>query len=694
MSDAKTKPDVDVDAIDSTEAASEAVEQLREALRYHNYRYYVVDDPVVSDAEYDRMMQQLQALEEAYPDLQTPDSPTQQVGGEPRDALGTVEHPAPMRSLKAVYEEEDARSFDQTCRTELGVDSVAYTVEPKFDGLAVELIYEEGQLVQAATRGDGQTGEDITANVKTIKSVPLRLRDDERAVPSRLVVRGEAYMRTDEFNAFNQQRLDEGKDPFANPRNAAAGSLRQLDPNVTARRPMHVYFYEIAPGAERGFDTHAEALAALPEWGLRVCDAHIRRCDGIDEALDHHAALADERDDLPYEIDGVVIKVNDFSAHETLGVRDRDPRWAVAYKFPPRRSTTTIEDVQVQVGRTGRITPVAELKPVHIGGVEVSRASLHNQSEIDQKDIRIGDTVLVERAGDVIPYVVKAIPDDRDGTEEPYHIPEACPVCGSEIVLSEDKKRAFCTGGMTCPAQLRERLKHYASREAMDIEGLGDKRTKQLINAGLITQISDLYDLEKDDLLNLERYADQSAQNLIDEIENSLDQDLDRFLYALGIPLVGSATARLLAQRFDALDALMAASEDELRDIGDIGPEVAHSIAAYFDDEANRTVIDEIRDAGLQLTNPYAETEQPLDGLTLAFTGRLDRWTRNEVQRLVEQHGAQATSSVSGETDYVVAGPGAGQKRDEADEHDVPVLDEETFLDVLEERGVDLSDRE
>ncbi len=688
MPDVDTKPNIDLDAIDSEDAAAAAAKQLREALRYHNYRYYVLDDPVVSDAEYDRLFRQLQTLEDEYPALQMPDSPTHQVGGTVRDELGTAEHPTPMLSLKAAYEEDDVRNFDETCREELGRETVTYTAEPKFDGLAVELIYEDGQLAQAATRGDGETGEEITANVKTIEGVPLRLRDDERPVPERLVVRGEAYMRKDEFNEFNRRREADGKEPFANPRNAAAGSLRQLDSNITARRPLRIYFYEIADDG-RDFDTHARVLNALPEWGLRVCMEHIRRCDGIDEALTHHADLVEQRDDLPYEIDGLVIKVNDFAAHETLGVRDRDPRWAIAYKFPPRRATTTIEDIFVQVGRTGRITPVAVLAPAEVGGVEVTRASLHNQNEIDRKDIRIGDAVLIERAGDVIPQVVKVIEDERDGSEEPYHLPDACPVCGSEVVLSDDKKQAFCTGGMTCPAQLRERLKHYASREATDLEGLGDKRAEQLIDAGLIERISDLYEIEKDDLLALERYADKSAQNLLDEIEASLEQDFDRFIYALGIPLVGSATARLLAQNFASLDDLMETDEEALTDIPDIGPEVAHSIVAFFEDDDNRAVINEIRDAGLALTNPYAEDEAPLEGLTFVFTGSLDDWTRSEVQRFVEQHGANATSSVSGNTDYVVVGPGAGQKRDDAEELGVPVIDEDAFHELLQEKDLD-----
>jgi len=688
MSDVDPRPEVKLDGIQSTEDAEAAALRLRKALRYHNYRYYVVDDPVVSDAEYDHLFQQLQCLEDRYPSLRTSDSPTQHVAGEVRDELGTVEHPSRMLSLKAAYEEDDVRSFDETCREELGRDTVAYVAEPKLDGLAIELVYEEGQLVRGATRGDGQTGEEITANVKTISSIPLRLREGARPIPDRLVVRGEAYMRKDEFNAFNRRRLEEGKTPFANPRNAAAGSMRQLDSNVTARRPLRAFFFEIPPGEGPEFDTHGEVLDALPEWGLRVASEHVRRCDGIEDALHHHGRLMEGRDDLPYEIDGLVVKVNDRAAHETLGVRNRDPRWAIAYKFPPRRATTVISDIFVQVGRTGRITPVAVLEPVEVGGVEVTRASLHNQREVDRKDVRIGDAVLIERAGDVIPQVVKVVEDERDGTEEPYQIPSQCPVCGSEVVLSDDKKQAFCTGGMACPAQLRERITHYASREAMNIEGLGDKRAEQLVDAGLVTRLSDLYSLEKEDLLDLERYADTSAQNLMDEIEASLDHDLDRFIYALGIPLVGTATAQGLARRFSHLDELMTASEEQLREIEDIGPEVAHSVATFFRDEDNRQVIQDIRTAGLSLENPYSGGDAPLEGLTFVFTGRLEAFPRSEAKRLVEQHGGRATSSVSGKTDYVVAGPGAGQKRDDAQDYGVPVLSEEGFLAVLEERGI------
>lgn len=687
-------PEVSPQSITSKEDAEEAVEKLRQAIRYHNYRYYVLDDPVISDAEYDELMQDLQALEEEFPELKTPDSPTQHVGGEPRDELGLTEHPFPMLSLKAVYDEDDVRNFDQNCRDELGVKSVDYTAEPKYDGLAVELIYEDGQLSVASTRGDGETGEDITPNVKTVKEVPLALLTQEGvSIPDRLIVRGEIYMRKDEFEASNQQRADEGEDPFANPRNAAAGSVRQLDPNVTARRPLHIFLYAVANAEELGFETHWDVLQTLPKWGLRVNLDYTQRCDDVDEAIAYHDEMEERRDDLPYEIDGVVYKVNRLDYRNSLGVRTRDPRWALAYKFEPRRATTELKDVEFQVGRTGRVTPVAVLEPVHIGGVEVSRASLHNQSEIDRKDIRVGDTVLVERAGDVIPHIVKSMTTadgrtDEEEARERIQIPDQCPVCGGEVVMSEDKKQAHCTN-VNCPARLRESVTHYASREAMDIDGLGEKRTEQLIEAGLVERLSDIYGITKDDLVSLERFADKSAQNLIDEIEDSKDQTLDRFIYAIGIPLVGQHVSQILARSYETLDDLMEASEDELEAISDVGPEVAHSIVTFFQDEQNRSVIQEIREAGLSLGNPLYRVEEeggPLEALTFVFTGSLDRWTRDEVQRYVERLGGRATSSVSGETHYVVAGPGAGSKLDEARERGVPVMDEEEFVEFVKER--------
>ena len=688
MSDEKT-PDISLDDVESKREAKEALEELREAIRYHNYRYYVLDDPVISDAEYDELMHQLQALEEAYPDLRTPDSPTQQVGGEPRDELGLVDHPAPMLSLKAVYDEEDVRGFDQTCREELGEREVVYVAEPKYDGLAVELVYEDGQLSVAATRGDGNTGEDVTPNVKTIKEAPLRLVDQgDVSPPDRLVMRGEVYMRKDEFESLNRRRAEENERQFANPRNAAAGSVRQFDPQVTARRPLHIFLYHVVDAAALGFETHWDVVQALPGWGLRVNREKMRRCAGVEEAIAYHADMADERDDLPYEIDGVVFKVDRLAAHDELGVRTRDPRWALAFKFEPRRATTTVEEIEVQVGRTGKLTPVALLEPVHIGGVEVSRASLHNQSEIERKDIRIGDAVLVERAGDVIPQVVGPLEERRDGSERAFHMPDECPVCGAEVVMSEDKKQTRCPN-VNCPAQLQGRITHFASREALDIEGLGEKRAQQLIDAGLVERLSDLYALSKDDLLALDRYAEKSAQNLLREIEQSKEKSLARFLYGLGVPLVGEHVTRVLVRRYRTLDDLMAASQEELESIHEIGPQVAHNIVTFFEAEQNRRVIQEMREAGLELENPMfagSGEAQPLAGLTFVFTGELERWTRDEVKRYVERLGGRATSGVSGETDYVVAGPGAGQKLEQARERDVPVLDEDEFVALVNDR--------
>lgn len=694
MPEVDKKPKIDPDEIQDQDEAQDAVDKLREAIRFHNYRYYVLDDPVISDSEYDELLQTLQKLEEEYPDLQSEDSPTQQVGGEPREELGLVEHPKPMLSLQAVYSEEDVRSFDRRVRDKLDTDKVAYVAEPKYDGAAVELIYEEGGLQVASTRGDGDTGEDVTANMRTLPDLPLRLEAfADRHVPSRLVVRGEVYMRLDEFNELNRTRQENGEEPFANPRNAAAGSLRQLDPQVTAKRPLHLWLYHIAEcrDAENGdcaLETHWDSLQALRGWGLRVNLDEIERCADIEAALDYHGKMAERRSELEYEIDGVVYKVDSLEAHETLGVRTHDPRWALAYKFEPQRATTTVNDIEVQVGRTGKLTPVAHLEPVHIGGVEVSRASLHNQSEIERKDIRIGDRVLVERAGDVIPYVVKSMPDERDGSEKKFTMPDECPVCGGKVVVSEDKKTARCTN-VNCPAQLRQRITHFASRGAMDIDGLGDKLAQQLVDKGLVEQLPSLYELSKDDLMSLERVGEKSAQNLLDEIEASKQQTLSRFLYALGIPHVGEHMARLLSAYFNDLDDIMAADSAELEAIDEVGPEVACSIVSFFSEEQNRDAVRQMREAGLELHNP-SRGEQPLDGLTFVFTGSLDRWTRDEVKALVERHGAHAASSVSGETDYVVKGPGAGSKAEEAEENDVPIWDEEEFVDFLRKHNVEM----
>ncbi|HKJ33805.1 MAG TPA: NAD-dependent DNA ligase LigA [Balneolales bacterium] len=684
----QTQPEVDLRKIQTKSEAERAIEKLREAIRYHNYRYYVLDDPVVSDADYDDMMQKLEKLEDKFPDLLTSDSPSQQVGGEPQEELGLVRHPVPMLSLKSINKEDDFLNFDQTCRDELKEKKVVYCCEPKYDGLAVELIYEDGKLTMATTRGDGETGENVTENIRTIKEVPLRLLSEHnKKIPDRVVVRGEVFIRKDDFDKLNEIQDENGEKTFANPRNAAAGSLRQLDPKITASRPLKIYFYQVAQIEGYDFEGHWQVLETLPNWGLKVNRNWNKRCEGIEEALKFYEEMSGEREDLPYEIDGMVCKVDELKAHEKLGFRTNNPRWAIAYKFEARQATSEIKDIEVQVGRTGKLTPVAVLKPVNIGGVTVQRASLHNQSEIDSKDIRIGDTVIVERAGDVIPQVVKSIPDERDGSEKKYTLPGKCPVCGSNTVTSDDKKQTHCTN-LKCPAQLQNRIKHFVSVDAMDIEGLGEKRVTYLVEDGLLKRPSDIFYLKKKDWMTLDDVKDKASQNILDELENSKDQTLDRFIYALGIPLVGKHMARVLAKHYPDLDHLQKAREEELRDIYEIGPEVARSVVTFFSDKNNREDIKRILDACVTLKNPLAKKKkQSLDGLTLVFTGELEEWTRDEAQKLVEDHGGRATSSVSSKTDYVIAGPGAGSKLDDAKKQNIEILDEDGFKKLLKDKG-------
>ena len=683
-------PLIDLNKIDSKGTARQAVEQLRKALRHHNYRYYVLDDPVISDAEYDELMQKLQVLEQKYPELQDPNSPTQRVSGEVKEELGTVTHPKPMLSLKAVYNDSEVLNFDETCKKSLEKKNVEYVAEPKYDGLSIELIYENGNLTTAATRGDGYTGEDVLGNIKTIREIPLKLRSEQIPIPSKIAIRGEVYIRKDEFNILNMQREKEGEDQFANPRNAAAGSLRQLDSKITAKRPLHIFLYEILLCEDCSFKTHWDELIAFKEWGLKVNLHESYKCKDIKEALNCYNKMGEKRDDLPYEIDGVVFKVNNLADREKLGFRQRDPRWAIAYKFKPRQGTTKLENIIVQVGRTGRLTPVAILEPVRIGGVEVSRASLHNQSEIERKDIRIGDTVLVERAGDVIPYVVKPIKENRTGDEKIFIMPDRCPVCNSSVLMSEDKKTARCTN-INCPAQVRERIIHFTQKAAMNIQGLGAKKVRQLMDAHIITSISSIFELKKDDVISLERFGEKSAQNLIDEIEKSKDQTLHRFLFALGIPLVGEHLARVLAEHFQTLTDIRNATKEDLLSIFEIGPEVADSITTFFSQDENLLQIEKLKEVGLTLENPVykiGEKKLPLDGLKFVFTGTLHEWTRSEAQKLIEDLGAQATSSVSKETNYVVAGENPGSKLEKARKNNVTILNEEEFKNLLEEMSL------
>ncbi len=675
---------INLDEINNVNEAGDAVAKLREAIRHHDYRYYVLNDPVVSDAEYDRLFSQLQELEEKYPDLQDPNSPTQRVAGQPLDEFETFEHPAPMQSILSVKEKEDIDTFVRTVREGLPGEEVEFVAEPKYDGTAIELIYENGELSVAATRGDGTRGDNITENAKTINEIPLVLqKSKDNPYPDKLIVRGEVYMQKDEFEEFNKQRQEEDGETFANPRNAAAGSLRQLDPKITAKRPLHTFIYQ-GIGLEDHFDTHLEILEALKEWGFVVNLEKTRICKDKDKLLEYHENLAGEREDLNYEIDGVVFKVNDLNQRQKLGRRTRNPKWAVAYKFEAYRETTNLKDIIVQVGRTGKLTPVAVLETVNIGGVEVSRASLHNQNEIDRKDIRIGDRVLVERAGDVIPQVVKPIKDARSGDEEKFNMPEECPVCDTEVIMSDDKKQTHCPNP-NCEAQLVGSLTHFTSRNAMDIEGLGEKIAQKLVDEGLVKRLDDLYDLKKEDLVPLEKFADKSAQNLLDEIEQSKNAEFTDFLYALGIPLVGEHVAQVLAKNYRDFDALEKASQEELENIHEIGPEIAQQIVGFFETKENLKMLEEFWDAGVTLTNEFLELGvQPLEGLTFVFTGELEEWTRSEAKDLVEKAGARATSSVSSKTDYVVAGEDAGSKLDRAEELGVEVMNEQEFKSFID----------
>jgi DNA ligase (NAD+) len=574
------------------------------------------------------------------------------------------------------------RAFDERVRRELGADSIRYMCEPKFDGLSIEVVYEDGVYQRAATRGDGERGDDVTEQVRTIPSVPHRLRGDS---PDFLAVRGEVYMPRDAFQAYNRERVEAGEDPFANPRNAAAGTLRQLDPSVVAERPLSVFFFSVLD-ASVDFSTHEQRNERLPAWGLRV-SSEIDLVEDIEAAIDYRDRLLDARDDLDYEIDGVVIKVDDFDACEQLGRTSRAPRWAFAYKFPARSERTTVRDIVVQVGRTGRLTPVALLDPVEVGGVTVSRASLHNPEEIARLDVGVGDEVHVKRAGDVIPDVDEVVEKHADGH---FDFPDTCPVCDSPV--EREGPLAYCTGGVACPAQLEQAIQHYASREALDIEGLGEKSIEQLVDAGLVAGLADLYALTENDLAELEGWGDTSAQNLVEEIAATTEPPLADFLTALGIPEVGSTTARSLANHFGTFEAVENATEEELRAVPDVGPTVAAEIRGFFESGQNREAIDDLLE---HVTPQEAETGggDELDGLTMVFTGALDRFTRSEAQELVERHGGSATSSVSGNTDYLVAGDDPGQsKRDDADENDVPVLSEAAFLDLLAERGVDVED--
>ena len=672
-----------IETLDGEDAERE-VELLREAIRYHDHRYYELADPIVSDRTYDALFSRLEALEDAF-DLHAETSPTRRIGGEPLERLETVEHVTPMLSIDSSGEERDVRAFDERVRRRLQREgyegAVEYLCELKFDGLSVELVYEDGELARAATRGDGEYGDDVTANVRTIRSVPLRLHGE---YPSFLAVRGEVYIPRDAFQAYNRERVERGEEPFANPRNAAAGTLRQLDPVTTAKRPLDCFVFDVLDDGGYGFETRAVEHETVESWGFPV-DEHTRLVEEIDDAVAFRNELLALRDDLNYEIDGMVVKVNSHEACDRLGSTARAPRWAFAYKFPARTEETTVRDVVVQVGRTGRLTPVALLDPVDVAGVTVSRATLHNPEQIEQLDVDIGDRVRLKRAGDVIPYVEAVVESKSEGH---FEFPERCPVCDSPV--ERDGPLAFCTGGVACPAQLRRAVEHYASRSGLDIEGLGEKAVDQLIDAGLVEGIADLYDLTVDELAELDGWGETSAKNLVTELDASKEPSLAAFLSALGVPEVGATTAADLARHFGTLDAVIDASPEELREVDGIGSRVASEIHTFFASERNRQVIDELRRRGVE----PGETEtagDALDGLTFVFTGSLEGMTRDEARELIESNGGAATSSVSGNTDYLVVGENPGQsKRADAEENDVPIIDQSAFETLLRDHGVEV----
>ncbi|MDD5009953.1 MAG: NAD-dependent DNA ligase LigA [Syntrophorhabdaceae bacterium] len=661
--------------------AQKRIEELREAIEYHNHRYYVLDDPVISDAEYDALMRELQELESKYPEFISPYSPTQRVGAQPLEGFTAVPHAIPMLSLANAMTVEEVADFDKRVKKILNAGDVDYVMEVKIDGLAVELIYVNGEFLQGSTRGNGFVGENITQNLRTINAIPMRLiQSPGIPVPEHLEVRGEVYMGRKEFEALNQQKELTGEPLFANPRNAASGSMRQLDPRITAGRKLSIFCY--APGRISGirFQTHMEFLDCLKRWGFRV-NPYVKLCRNIDDILAHYQYIRDIRDQIPYEIDGTVIKVNRLDYQEQLGTVSRSPRWAVAFKFEAHEERTVVEDIEVSVGRTGALTPVAILRPVMIGGVEVSRATLHNEDEIKRKDIMIGDTVMVSRAGDVIPEVIRVIKEERHRDVKPFSMPGTCPVCNEPVVRPPGEAIRRCIN-INCPAQIKGSIEHFASKRAMDIDGLGTKLVEQLVDKKIIRDVSDLYYLKTEDLISLERMAEKSAQNIIDAINVSRRRPFGRFIYGLGIRHVGEHIAGLLAERFGDIHELTKADTEALLRIPEIGPEVANSITSFFDDTKNRETIERILTGGV--TIEYGKTDKgKLDGLLFLFTGTLKSMSRDEARQKVEELGGKTATSISQKVTHLVAGEEAGSKLEKAKKLGIQILSEEELLQTI-----------
>ena len=657
-------------------------ENLRRQIEQHNYRYHVLDDPEISDVEYDKLFRQLIELEEAHPALKTPDSPSRRVGAPPLAKFGSVTHRSLMLSLDNAMNRDELIAFDGRLKRVLdSQDEITYIAEPKLDGLAVSLVYENGLLSTGATRGDGRTGEDITQNLRTIHTIPLRLQG--QAVPPIVEIRGEVFIEKEPFQKLNRKREEAEESAFANPRNAAAGSLRQLDSSVTAERPLKFFAYELTLAEGINYTSHGESLEQLQKWQVPV-NPNISNCTSIEEAIAYYEEWEEKRNRLPYEIDGVVIKVNSTSEREQLGIKSRSPRWAISGKFKAQQATTVVEDIVASLGRTGAVTPVAHLQPVNVGGVIVSRATLHNQDEIDRKDIRIGDTVLIQRAGDVIPGVVKVITEKRPDEAAKYILPEECPSCGAEVIRPEEEAVARCHN-ISCPAQVKGRIEHFASKRALDIDGLGSKVVSQLIESGLVYSFADLFYLSKEQLLGLERMADLSAQNLIDAIDTSKETTLARFIYGLGIRNVGEHVADVLARKYRSLDVLMDSTAEELEAVDEVGPIVAESIVSFFGSKENRDTISRCLSGGVFLSVPETpeKTDQAVEGKTFVFTGKLEKFTRQDGEEMVRNLGGRAAKSVSSKTDFIIAGTGAGSKLNKARELNVTILNEDEFLALM-----------
>ena len=657
-------------------------ENLRRQIEQHNYRYHVLDDPEISDVEYDKLFRQLIELEEAHPALKTPNSPSRRVGAPPLAKFGSVTHRSLMLSLDNAMNRDELIAFDRRLKRALdSQDEITYIAEPKLDGLAVSLVYENGLLSTGATRGDGRTGEDITQNLRTIHTIPLRLQG--QAVPPIVEIRGEVFIEKEPFQKLNRKREEAEESAFANPRNAAAGSLRQLDSSVTAERPLKFFAYELTLAEGINYTSHGESLEQLQKWQVPV-NPNISNCTSIEEAIAYYEEWEEKRNTLPYEIDGVVIKVNSTSEREQLGIKSRSPRWAISGKFKAQQATTVVEDIVPSLGRTGAVTPVAHLQPVNVGGVIVSRATLHNQDEIDRKDIRIGDTVLIQRAGDVIPEVVKVITEKRPDEAVKYILPEECPSCGAEVIRPEDESVARCQN-VSCPAQVKGRVEHFASKRALDIDGLGSKVVSQLIESGLVYSFADLFYLSKEQLLELERMADLSAQNLIDAIDTSKETTLARFIYGLGIRNVGEHVADVLARKYRSLDVLMDSTAEELEAVDEVGPIVAESIVSFFGSKENRDTISRCLSGGVFLSVPETpeKTDQAVEGKTFVFTGKLEKFTRQDGEEMVRNLGGRAAKSVSSKTDFIIAGTGAGSKLNKARELNVTILNEDEFLALM-----------